>query len=131
MIRNTRVWQPGGSNVAVNASVITIALDAMGGDHGPCVVVPAALAVVKKQPDIKLILVGQRDPLTIELVRWEAMEHERLSIHHASELVAMDEPPAQALRGKKDSSMRVAVNLVKEGVAQACVSAAPTTCAAP
>jgi glycerol-3-phosphate acyltransferase PlsX len=106
--------------------VITIALDAMGGDHGPRVVVPAALAVVKKQPDIKLILVGQRDPLTIELVRWEAMEHERLSIHHASELVAMDEPPAQALRGKKDSSMRVAVNLVKEGVAQACVSAGNT-----
>ncbi|HLQ25986.1 MAG TPA: phosphate acyltransferase PlsX [Acidiferrobacterales bacterium] len=106
--------------------VITIALDAMGGDHGPRVVVPAALAVVKKQPDVKLILVGQRDPLMTELARWDAVEHERLIIHHASELVAMDEPLAQALRAKKDSSMRIAVNLVKQGVAQACVSAGNT-----
>jgi phosphate acyltransferase len=106
--------------------IVTIALDAMGGDHGPRVVVPAALAVVKKQPDIKLLLVGQRDLLISELMHWNAVENERLIIHHASELVAMDEPPAQALRAKKDSSMRVAVNLVKQGVAQACVSAGNT-----
>ncbi len=106
--------------------MITIALDAMGGDYGPRVVVPAAFSIVKKQPDVKLILVGQHNMLTAELTRWGAAEHERLVIHHASELVAMDEPPAQALRAKKDSSMRVAVNLVKQGAAQACVSAGNT-----
>jgi len=106
--------------------IVTIALDAMGGDHGPRVVVPAALSIVKKQPDVKLMLVGQRDLLTAELAHCGAVENERLVIHHASELVAMDEPPAQALRAKKDSSMRVAVNLVKQGLAQACVSAGNT-----
>ncbi|MEE9595587.1 MAG: phosphate acyltransferase PlsX [Acidiferrobacterales bacterium] len=104
----------------------TIALDAMGGDHGPGITVPAALAALRSYASIKLILVGQRDALVPELQKQRAGESERLSIHHASQLVGMDEPPAQALRTKKDSSMRVAINLVKTGGAQACVSAGNT-----
>jgi len=103
-----------------------IALDAMGGDHGPDVTIPAALAALNKRPDLKLILVGPRDLIAATLARHKAGENERLSIQHASETVGMDEPPAQALRTKKDSSMRVAINLVKGGGAQACVSAGNT-----
>ena len=105
---------------------ITIAIDAMGGDRGVSVVVPAALSVLQKYPDLKLILVGQREALESEFARHRAVGSERLVVHHASESVSMDEPPAQALRGKKDSSMRVAINLVKSGAAQACVSAGNT-----
>lgn len=106
--------------------MITIALDAMGGDHGVGVTVPAALATLKHQPALKLILVGQRDTIEAELRRHHATASDRLAVHHASEIVGMDEPPAQALRNKKDSSMRVAINLVKEGTAQAAVSAGNT-----
>ncbi|MHB8741740.1 MAG: phosphate acyltransferase PlsX [Sulfuricaulis sp.] len=106
--------------------LITIALDAMGGDHGVSVTVPAALKTLQDQPSLKLILVGQRDPIETELKHRHAVGNERLEIHHADELVSMDEPPAQALRSKKNSSMRVAINLVKEGVAQAAVSAGNT-----
>ncbi|MDH3672572.1 MAG: phosphate acyltransferase PlsX [Gammaproteobacteria bacterium] len=104
----------------------TIALDAMGGDHGPGVTVPAALAALRHYASVNLILVGQRDALVSALQNQRAQESERLSIHHASQLVGMDEAPAQALRMKKDSSMRVAINLVKTGDAQACVSAGNT-----
>jgi glycerol-3-phosphate acyltransferase PlsX len=106
--------------------VITIALDAMGGDHGVSVTVPAALKTLPHQPELKLILVGNRDAIQAELSHQRAREYERLVIHHASEVVGMDEPPAQALRGKKDSSLRVAINLVKDGTAQAAVSAGNT-----
>lgn len=107
-------------------SGITIALDAMGGDHGPSVVVPAALRSLQHEPELKLILVGDREVLLEHLRLHHAAENERLSIHHASQKVEMDELPSLALRNKKDSSMRVALNLVKEGVAQACVSAGNT-----
>ncbi len=106
--------------------MITIALDAMGGDHGVSVTVPAALATLKHQPVLKLVLVGQREVIEAELGRQRAAGSDRVSIQHASEVVGMDEPPAQALRNKKDSSMRVAINLVKEGAAQAAVSAGNT-----
>lgn len=106
--------------------MITIALDAMGGDHGVSVTVPAALQTLQNQPSLKLILVGQREAIELELNRHHATEGERLAIHHASETVGMDEPPAQVLRNKKDSSMRVAINLVKEGMAEAVVSAGNT-----
>ncbi|MBI3545500.1 MAG: phosphate acyltransferase PlsX [Gammaproteobacteria bacterium] len=106
--------------------MITIALDAMGGDHGVGVTVPAALQTLSQEAALKVILVGQSDVLRKELTRLRAAENDRLSIHHASEVIAMDESPAQALRSKKDSSMRVAINLVKEGVAQAAVSAGNT-----
>ena len=105
---------------------IAIALDAMGGDHGPKVIVPAALMVLKECEALCLILVGDGDQLRKELLLHRAQENERLVIQHASECVAMDELPSQALRSKKDSSMRVAINLVKQGTAQACVSAGNT-----
>ncbi len=104
----------------------TIALDAMGGDHGPSVVVPAALSVIREYPKLKLILVGDQETLAAELRQHGADVGPSLQIHHASQQVAMDELPSIALRTKKDSSMRVAINLVKEGKANACVSAGNT-----
>ncbi len=108
----------------------TIALDAMGGDHGVTTTVSAACQLLKetssKDSKVKLILVGQQDVITDALRKVNVKVGKYLSIQHASEVVEMDEPPALALRGKKDSSMRVAINLVKEGVADACVSAGNT-----
>lgn len=106
---------------------ITIAIDAHGGDHGPSVTVPAALKVLSAKPDLRLLLVGQQDQLTEQLRQHDAAAFgDRLSIHHASQVVGMDESPASAMRNKKDSSMRVAINLVKSGDAEACVSAGNT-----
>jgi glycerol-3-phosphate acyltransferase PlsX len=103
-----------------------IAIDAMGGDHGPVVTVPAAIRALANYPKLKLILVGDQQLLADELARHGAEIGERLAVQHASQVVGMDEAPSSALRGKKDSSMRVAINQVKEGVAQACVSAGNT-----
>lgn len=103
---------------------ITIALDAMGGDHGVSVVVPAALEFLNQDADCHLILVGREDVIRQHLPSGKLPG--RLSIHHASQEVGMDELPSRALRGKKDSSMRVAIDLVKEGKAGACVSAGNT-----
>jgi len=105
---------------------ITVALDAMGGDYGPEVVVPAALSATKKNPRLKIILVGDQEVLRSALEKHGAGSSERLSIRHASQQVEMDESPSHAMRNKKDSSMRIAINLVKEGSAQACVSAGNT-----
>jgi glycerol-3-phosphate acyltransferase PlsX len=102
-----------------------IAIDAMGGDFGPPVTVPAAIKSLEKHPELRLILVGSEDVLAKELASL-SYDKNRLSIQHASERVEMDDSPALALRNKKDSSMRVAINLVKEGQAQACVSAGNT-----
>lgn len=104
----------------------TIAIDAMGGDHGPAVTVPAALRALDQHSDLELILVGQPEALEAALAAGKPAEHSRLHIHPASQVVGMDELPSSALRGKKDSSMRVAINLVKEGAAQACISAGNT-----
>lgn len=98
----------------------------MGGDHGPEVTIPASLDVLRKNPDLKLIFVGQEEVVTPLLKRLGQDLANRWSVHHASEIVAMDEAPATALRQKKDSSMRVSINLVKEGVTRACVSAGNT-----
>lgn len=105
---------------------ITIALDAMGGDHGPRVVVPAAVAVLAEHPELKLILVGDQETLAPALRKHKTGLGDQLAVQHASQQVDMDELPSQALRAKKDSSMRVALNLVKDGVADACVSAGNT-----
>jgi glycerol-3-phosphate acyltransferase PlsX len=90
------------------------------------VTVPAALDFQARLADVDLVLVGRREAIEAELAARGAKAGARLRVHHAAELVAMDEPPAQALRYKKDSSMRVAVNLVKSGEAHACVSAGNT-----
>ena len=106
---------------------ITIALDAMGGDSGSAVVVPAAIEAITEHADASIILVGDETELTQALKTAGAEKHSsRLTIHHASQRVEMDELPSNALRGKKDSSMRVALNLVKDGTADACVSAGNT-----
>ncbi|WKJ89173.1 phosphate acyltransferase PlsX [Methylomonas montana] len=104
----------------------TLSIDAMGGDFGPQVTVPASLACLKKNPDLKLIMVGDEAVLS-ELLSQALVEFkDRISIQHASQVVEMDEAPQKALKNKKDSSMRVAINLVKEGQADACVSAGNT-----
>lgn len=105
---------------------ITVAIDAMGGDHGAHVTVPAALAILRRDADVNIVLVGLVEVIEAELRIHRAAVSSRLRIHPASEVVTMDDPPALALRGKKDSSMRVAVNLVKSGEANACVSAGNT-----
>jgi len=105
---------------------VTVAIDCMGGDHGTHVTVPAVLNIMRRDPLLSALLVGQQDPLEQELARATNPPRDRLKIIHASEVVAMDEAPASALRSKKDSSMRVAANLVEQGVAAACVSAGNT-----
>ena len=109
---------------------VTLAVDAMGGDHGPSVTVPASIGFLEATADARVILVGRQDSLDAALARHKAKNEsgarDRLSVHVASEVVDMDEPPADALRKKKDSSMRVALNLVKDGVADGCVSAGNT-----
>ena len=98
----------------------------MGGDHGPHVTVPAALDFQSRAADVDMILVGKPDAIEAELKARGAAPRERLRVHATSEVVEMDEPPAQAMRYKKDSSMRVAINLVKSGAANAAVSAGNT-----
>jgi len=103
----------------------TIALDAMGGDHGPGIVIAAALQALAKYPNLHVILVGEEDALHQAMATQKGSK-ERLEIQHASQVVSMNDLPSQALRGKRDSSMRIAINLVKEGRADACVSAGNT-----
>mgnify|MGYP003487430657 FL=1 len=108
-------------------SPYTLAIDAMGGDYGPSVTVPAVLLALQEEPRLHIILVGDLDILQAQLKRAKTrVKPEQLTLHAATQIVSMDEPPALALRNKKDSSMRVAINLVKEGLAQACVSAGNT-----
>lgn len=105
---------------------VTIAIDAMGGDHGTRVTIPAAVEYLRKNPNDTIVLVGLPDAVEAELRTLKASAGPRLRIHAASEVVGMDESPQLALRNKKDSSMRVAINLVKNGAAAACVSAGNT-----
>jgi glycerol-3-phosphate acyltransferase PlsX len=104
---------------------VRIAIDVMGGDHGPPVTVPAALSFLRAHADCRLLLVGRQAEVE-PLLAAGADLRSRLELRHADEVVAMDDPPAVALRGKRGSSMRLAVNLVKEGQAEACVSAGNT-----
>ena len=105
---------------------VTVAIDAMGGDHGPAVTLAAALAFLEATPDARVIAVGTEPALRAALLKLRSPALDRLTLHPASEVVEMHEPPALALRNKKDSSMRVAINLVKDGAAEACVSAGNT-----
>lgn len=111
-----------------------IAVDAMGGDYGPDVTVPATIQIIEKNPDLQIILVGDQEILQKKIAGYFAQNRlknseeikSKITIHHASEKVEMDESPTKVLRNKKDSSMRVAINLVKNGTANACVSAGNT-----
>ena len=107
-----------------------IALDAMGGDFGPEVVLPAAAQVLKKHNNVSIILVGDESVLKAQAEQngldLTGALADRVEIQHASQVVEMCDEPALAIRKKKDSSMRVAIDLVKEGRAQAAVSAGNT-----
>src|SRR5690348_5323114 len=105
---------------------IKLTIDCMGGDHGPSVTVPAAVSFVRSHADAHLVLVGLEAPIRAQLKKLKAHDLDALTVVVASEVVAMDDPVEVALRKKKDSSMRVALNLVKEEAAQACVSAGNT-----
>src|SRR6202171_4606165 len=105
---------------------ISIAVDAMGGDHGPPVTVVASIRFLEETPDANVILVGREADIRKALSSVRSTAADRVSVCATTEVVEMHEGPAIALRGKKDSSMRVAVNLVKDGSAQACVSAGNT-----
>ena len=99
--------------------MITISVDCMGGDHGPIVTLPACQKFLDRHPDVELLLVGLPGSLN-------GFSHARAKIIAASEVVGMDDPLEVALRRKKDSSMRVAIQQVKDGAAQAAVSAGNT-----
>ncbi len=99
--------------------MITLAVDCMGGDHGPSVTLPACRNFLEKYPDVTLLLVGLPEVLA-------QFSHPRVRLVAASEVVAMHDPLEVALRRKKDSSMRVAIQQVKDGAAQAAVSAGNT-----
>ena len=98
----------------------------MGGDHGPRVVVPAALEVIAEFADVDLVLVGNESEIARALDRVSPAAGGRISVRHASQRVEMDDLPSQVLRSKRDSSMRVALDLVKRREADACVSAGNT-----
>ena len=108
----------------MKAGQLTVAVDAMSGDHGPEVAVPAALDVLAATPDLRLIIVGRAEVVRPLLGR--GGETERCRFVEATEVVGMEERPQDALRRKKKSSMRVAINLVEQGEATACVSAGNT-----
>ncbi|CAM3156091.1 phosphate acyltransferase [Pseudomonas floridensis] len=103
-----------------------IAIDAMGGDFGPRNIVRASLACLTATPSLHLALVGQASLIEELIARHRGVDRSRLQIVQADEVIAMDERPSQALRSKPGSSMRVALELVADGKAQACVSAGNT-----
>jgi phosphate acyltransferase len=105
---------------------VKLTIDCMGGDHGPSVTVPAAVNFVRSHPDAHLMLVGIESAIRAQLKKLKAADNPALTVVPASEIVAMDDPVEVALRKKKDSSMRVALNRVKDDEAQACISAGNT-----
>ena len=102
----------------------TLAVDTMGGDHGISVTVPAACSMVQENPDLSITLVGAID--SIEKALGSNKSHPRLEIVGSTEVVEMDESPVSALKNKKNSSLRISINLVKAGKVDACVSAGNT-----
>lgn len=103
-----------------------IAIDAMGGDFGPRLVVSACVQSLLEHPALHLVLVGDRALIESVLAQYPQVDYSRLSIQHASESIAMAELPAHALRHKPDSSMRIALQLLRDKQVQACVSAGNT-----
>ena len=105
---------------------IKISIDCMGGDHGASVTVPAAVAFLKQHADVELVLVGAENTVRAELSKTDAAAHPRIFLRNATEVVAMDDSIETAMRRKRDSSMRVALELVRDGQVQACISAGNT-----
>lgn len=107
-------------------SIITLAIDAMGGDVGLDVTIPAAINALKKYSDLHLVLVGDEAQINTKLDKLRSVPQSRITVHHAEQIIAMDELPSSALRNKKKSSLRKAIDLVKDGQVQGCVSAGNT-----
>ncbi len=105
---------------------VKLTIDCMGGDHGPSVTVPAAVKFVRSHTDVSVLLVGLESAIHAQLKKCNALNEATLTILPASEVVAMDDSIEVALRRKKDSSMRVALDHVRNGDAQACISAGNT-----
>lgn len=105
---------------------LTLAVDAMGGDFGPCVTVPAALQALASHSQLVLLLVGDPDIISSFLAKADSSLLGRVQVIPAESVIASDAKPSQAIRNSRGSSMRVALELVKEGKAQACVSAGNT-----
>ncbi|MFJ5406491.1 phosphate acyltransferase PlsX [Pectobacterium punjabense] len=105
---------------------LTLALDAMGGDFGPCVTVPAALQALASNPALNLLLVGDPAAITPLLAKVDSDLLSRLEIVPAESVIASDARPSQAIRASRGTSMRIALELIKDGRAQACVSAGNT-----
>ncbi len=107
---------------------IRVAIDAMGGDHGLVVTIPAAVEFLERNPSASVLLVGQAPRIEAALGQQSAFPRlqSRIQIRHTDEVVAMDDPPAVALKGKRRSSMRLALEAVSDGEAQAAVSAGNT-----
>ncbi|QBG34532.1 phosphate acyltransferase PlsX [Litorilituus sediminis] len=110
---------------------LTIALDVMGGDQGPLVTIPSAIMAIQQQPNLHLILCGNEDVITATLNQHGISKdclakHKQLSLCSTTQIVSMEDKPSYAMRNKKNSSMRKALDLVHEGKAQACVSAGNT-----
>jgi len=112
----------------VSMAMIRIAIDCMGGDYGLSVTVPAALAFLERQSDARILLVGLAEQIESALLEHRASDAQRarLTIVPATEIVTMDDPVEVALRRKKNSSMRIAAEQVRDGLADACVSAGNT-----
>ncbi|WXL27401.1 phosphate acyltransferase PlsX [Ectopseudomonas mendocina] len=107
-------------------SASIIAIDAMGGDFGPHSIVPACISCLAEFPSLHLVLVGQSSLIESLVAGYPSVDRSRLRVVHAAEVIAMDERPAQALRNKADSSMRVGLELLRDGAVQACVSSGNT-----
>ncbi|WP_158133942.1 phosphate acyltransferase PlsX [Vibrio navarrensis] len=105
---------------------ITVALDAMGGDFGPRVTVPAAVQALSHFPELKVILTGDQPLITTQLSRLGYKPDSRLTIRHCSRVISNSEKPSLALRNSQDSSMRLAIELVSDAKADACVSGGNT-----
>ena len=98
---------------------VTLAVDAMGGDHGLVVTVPASVDLLAQLPDLNIRLVGNAELIEKAIKKVPADIRQRITVVHASEVVTMDDPIEVALRKKKDSSMRITAQQVKEGLADA------------
>ena len=104
----------------------SIAIDVMGGDHGIKVTIPASIQILNQFPKISIVLVGKESDIKKSLIKHKASKHPRIEIINATESVEMDESPQSALKNKKKSSMRLAINLLKSSKVSACVSAGTT-----
>lgn len=106
----------------MSQKITVVALDAMGGDNAPAEIIKGAVDAVNKRTDIKVLAVGDLTRIQAELDKYQ-YDKSRIEIVHASEVIETAEPPVKAIRTKKDSSMVVALNLVKSKEADAIVSA--------